>query len=163
MIVKNYLHCLAFLTIASVAHVESEGKWSARLGVVQVAPAVSSGNLSAPSIPGSKVDLSSDTQLAGGLNYRINEHFSLDLPMAFPLNLNIDGDGSLKGIGKLGQVRVLPFTALGQYRFFTPASSKWTPYEINGLSCFLAKKSRIPANPHEVLAFLNRLKPLAKE
>lgn len=67
-----------------LAHADESSPWSYRVGVTSIVPKVTSGDLSAPSVSGSTVDVSSATQLAGGINYRINDKWSVDMPLGLP-------------------------------------------------------------------------------
>jgi outer membrane protein len=58
---------------------------------------------------------------------------SVDLPLALPFKHNISGDGAIAGAGKLGDVKVLPITLLGQWRFMEP-NAKFRPYLGVGLT-----------------------------
>ena len=72
----------AALAACGLASAQSAGTWSARVGVTNLSPDVSSGNLSAPSFPNTKVDAKGNTQLSGGINYMLTDNLALDLPLA---------------------------------------------------------------------------------
>jgi outer membrane protein len=99
----------------------------ARVGATRISPDVSSGNLTAPSLPGTQADIEADTQLSGGITYMVTDHWSVDLPLALPYKHEIVGAGAIAGVGKIGEVRALPITLFGQYRFGAPAA-KFRPY-----------------------------------
>lgn len=109
------------------AHAQSAGTWSARVGATHIAPDVTSGNLSAPSPAGTKTDVGDATQLSGGITYMATDHIALDLPLALPFRHDITGDGALKGVGKVGDVKSLPLTLIAQYRF-REAEARLRPY-----------------------------------
>lgn len=112
--------CLGLLIAPTDSHADSGwwvGKLSARIGVNAAFPQVESGNLSAPSPAGSKVDISNAYALGGGVNWAIDTHWSLDLPLGIPFKNRIKGDGAISGVGEIGEVRVVPVTGLVQYRF----------------------------------------------
>jgi outer membrane protein len=124
---------MKFMAIAAImttgtAFAQSAGTWMARVGVMKIAPDVSSGYLSAPDyMGGTKADVSSDTQLSGGITYMYTDHFSVDIPLALPFKYQIIGDGALKGAGALAEVKALPATIFFQYRFMEP-NAKFRPY-----------------------------------
>jgi outer membrane protein len=93
------------------------GKLNARIGVNAALPQVESGNLSAPSPPGSKVDISDAYALGGGVNWTLDPHWSLDLPLGIPFKARISGDGAIAGVGEIGETYVVPVTGFVQYRF----------------------------------------------
>src|SRR3990167_51833 len=88
-----------FLTVAVAAMLtaggvcaQTAGTWMVRAGVTQLAPSVNSSCLSAPDFGDgptgcTKSDVSSDTQLSGGITYMYTDHWSVDVPLALPLTL----------------------------------------------------------------------------
>jgi len=131
----TYKLSLAMLALigSCAAQAQVAGSLMARVGITQVSPSVSSGDLSAPSFIGSKVDVQSSTVLGGGVTYMVNDHLALDLPLATPLRHNIVGAGSVAGVGKLGDTKALPITLLAQYRF-GEALSQFRPYVGAGVT-----------------------------
>lgn len=112
--------CLGLLIAPTDSHADSGwwvGKLSARIGVNAAFPQVESGNLSAPSPAGSKVDISNAYALGGGVNWKVDSHWSLDLPLGIPFKARISGDGAIAGVGEIGETRVVPATGFVQYRF----------------------------------------------
>jgi outer membrane protein len=117
----------ALLVLAAAAQAQSQGSVLVRLGATQIKPDVKSGDLSAPSFPGTKADIEADTQPTAGLTYMLSDHLALDLPLAAGFKHDIVGDGAIAGVGKIGEVRALPVTLMLQYRFF-PAAAPLRPY-----------------------------------
>lgn len=107
--------------------------WSFRVGATQITPHVVSGNLTTPSFTGTKADIGSSTQLSGGINYKLDERWSVDVPLALPFEHALYGDGAIRGVGKLGAVKALPFTMLMQYQL-TPESPTVMPYLGAGIT-----------------------------
>ncbi len=127
---KTHLKFIAVATLSvatQAAMAQAEGAIMARIGVSTIAPQVSSGNLSAPSLPNSKTDVGSASQLSGGLTYMLSDNIAIDLPLALPFRHKLYGAGSLSGLGEIGEVRALPFTLSAQYRFMEP-TAKFRPY-----------------------------------
>ena len=116
-------HTLRFAALAlallgvSAAHAQAAGSWLLRAGLTNINPDVKSGDLSAPSLPGTKSDVEDATSLGGGVTYMVNDHFALDLPLALPFKHKLTGAGAIAGVGKIGEVKVLPATLFAQYRF----------------------------------------------
>ena len=117
----------ASLMGATAALAQSAGSKSVRAGVTQIAPAVTSGNLTAPSLPGTQADVGNSTQLGGGLTYMFSDNIAIDLPLALPFEHDLIGAGAIAGTGKIGLVKALPVTVLVQYRFAS-AGAKVRPY-----------------------------------
>lgn len=112
---------------------QSAGTWTARVGLTNITPQVSSGDMTAPSFPNTKADVGGDTQLSGGITYMYTDNIAIDIPVALPFNHKLKGAGALAGAGQIGAVKALPFTVFGQYRFNT-ASALFRPYVGLGLT-----------------------------
>ena len=126
---KTKLHYMmaALALVAGAAQAQQAGSWMARVGATRISPDVSSGNLTAPSLPGTQADIHSDTELSAGLTYMVTDHWAVDFPLALPYKHEIVGAGAIAGAGKLGEVKALPVTLFAQYRFGAP-SAKFRPY-----------------------------------
>jgi outer membrane protein len=123
----------ALVLAAGAAQAQQAGSWLGRIGVTNINPQVDSGNLSAPSLPNTKVDVNDDTQLSGGITYMVNDHIAVDVPLALPFKHTLSGDGAIAGVGKIGDVKAFPVTVLGQYRFLE-ANAKVRPYLGAGIT-----------------------------
>jgi outer membrane protein len=110
------------LFAAAAAHAQSAGTVMLRAGATRIDPNVKSGDLTAPSFAGTKADIKADTQFGAGLTYMVTDNISVDVPLALPFKHEIVGDGAISGVGKIGEVRALPITVMGQYRFLAPTS-----------------------------------------
>lgn len=119
---------LAMLALAAgAAHAQPAGSWLVRGGATQISPDVTSGNLTAPSLPGTQADIKSNTQLSGGVTYMLRDNWSIDVPVALPFKHDIVGMGAIAGVGKIGEVKALPVTVFAQYRFGAPTAT-FRPY-----------------------------------
>lgn len=125
--------CVAGLFASEAANAQSAGSWLVRAGAVRIAPKVDSGDLSAPAFPGTKADVDSNTQFGGGVTYMWTDNFAIDLPLSTPFKHDINGDGAIAGVGKIGETKALPITLMGQYRFLE-ASSPFRPYVGAGIT-----------------------------
>ncbi|HVL44789.1 MAG TPA: OmpW family outer membrane protein, partial [Acidovorax sp.] len=79
------------LTLSGGAQAQTAGSWLVRAGATQISPQVTSGDLSAPSFTGTKVDVRADTQLAGGITYMLTDQWAVDVPLALPFKHDIMG------------------------------------------------------------------------
>jgi outer membrane protein len=122
-----------FVTSASV--MAQASAWSGSIGITRLSPSDSSGSLSAPALPNTRVDVGDATALTGALNYRVSDSIGIQVPLGYGFKHNIVGAGnpSIAALGKLGDVKVLPFTVIGQYKFLDPAST-FRPYLGAGLT-----------------------------
>lgn len=124
---------LAAIAATGSASAQSAGTWQARMGAIHIAPSVSSGDLSPPSLAGSKIDVNSATQLGGGITYMVTDHIAVDVPLALPFKHRITGAGAVAGTGELGTTKSLPVSVFAQYRF-GEAKAKFRPYVGGGLT-----------------------------
>jgi outer membrane protein len=108
---------LAVLLATGNAFAQSAGSIVVYGGAAQITPQVDSGDLTAPSLAGTKVDVKKATSFVGGITYYWTDNISIDLPIAAPFKHDIVGAGAIEGVGKLGTVKSLPMTLLAQYRF----------------------------------------------
>lgn len=140
----RFIACALAGLFAASAHAQTAGTLLVRAGATQITPDVSSGDLTAPALPGTRADIESSARLSGGISYMLTDNVSIDLPLALPFKHRIVGDGSSAGVGKIGEVKALPVTVLGQYRFFD-ARSAFRPYVGAGLSYAKFYKARSTA------------------
>lgn len=117
---------------------------SVRAGIHTIRPDVTSGDLSAPSLAHTTIDVHNATQLSGGLNYALTDNVAIDLPLGLPFKHDVVGDGAIAGVGKLGSVKSSPITVMLQYRFGTPTSS-FRPYLGAGMTYARFYKSKATA------------------
>lgn len=130
---KQFLSFLCAVATYAPSFAEETSPWSFRLGLTQITPHVVSGDLSAPSFPGTKTDIGSTVQISGGINYRLSQRWAIDFPLALPFEHDIYGAGAIQGVGKLGTVKAMPITALMQYQL-SPENATFKPYVGMGLT-----------------------------
>ncbi len=123
----------ALLVAAGYASAQKAGTVSIELGVTKLAPQVTSGDLSAPAFPSTKADVTSATGLTGAANYMVTDSIALNVPLGLGFKHDITGASRAAGFGKIAEVRALPITVLGQYRF-GDASATFRPYLGAGLT-----------------------------
>ena len=123
----------ALIGFGSAAQAQSTGTWLVKGGFNGIAPAVKSGDLSAPSLPGSKVDVSSANSLIVTATYMLTDNASVEFVGGLPYKHDIEGAGSLAGVGKLGSIKQISPTVLAQYRFMAPSATV-RPYVGVGLT-----------------------------
>src|SRR5256885_10905249 len=117
---KTFLRITAAVAMATAcmaATAQSAGTWSVRLGATRIDPQTSSGWLSTPSFPDTRVDVKANSQLTGGVTYMVTNNWAIDVPVGLPFKHDFVGDGAISGTGKLGRTKVLPATVFAQYRF----------------------------------------------
>ncbi|CAN5181449.1 outer membrane protein OmpW [soil metagenome] len=132
---KKHLLCLAAVALSTIgfAQAQTAGSIVVRLGGTSVMPQVESGDLTAPSLAGTKVDIKNASQVTGGVTYFFSENLAIDVPVGVGFKHDVVGDGAIANVGKLGTVKALPVTVMGQYYFGT-ASSTFRPYVGAGLT-----------------------------
>jgi outer membrane protein len=130
---KITLCATAALLASGVAQAQSAGTFIGRIGVTNITPSPISGDLSAPSFPGTKTEISSDTQPTAGVTYMVTDNIAIDVPLALGFKHTLTGAGAIEGVGKVGEIKSLPVTVLVQYRF-DEAKAKIRPYVGAGLT-----------------------------
>jgi len=121
--VAKTLIAAAALACAANASAQSAGQWTAKFGFNQLTPKVESGDISAPALPFTKADVSSDIQPVLIVAYGLTDNISLEGALGTPYKHKISGAGSIAGTGELGTVEALPPTLFAQYRFFAPTAT----------------------------------------
>jgi outer membrane protein len=155
------------LTLCGSALAQKAGSFSASVGVTQIAPDVSSGNLSAPSLPNTQVDVDSNTQLTGAVNYMVTDNIAVHVPLGFGFKHKVTGAGAIAGVGTIATTKALPITVIAQYRFLA-ADATFRPYLGAGLSYVKFYKTNgtgvltaltNPGGPATTVAFDSKLAP----
>lgn len=128
------LACAAAAVLFSgAAAAQSAGQWIVKAGVNNIAPQVESGDLSPPSLPGTKIDVESASSLILTATYMVSDAVSLEFYAGAPYEHDVVGDGAIKGVGKLGTVKQVSPTLFAQYRFMAP-DARFRPYVGLGLT-----------------------------
>ena len=123
----------AALVVSGGALAQKAGSFSAQIGVTNLAPSVSSGNLTAPSLPNTQATVNSDTEVTGAINYMLTDNIGLSVPIGYGFKHDVLGAGAIAGAGTLATTKVLPITLIAQYRFMAP-EAKLRPYAGIGLT-----------------------------
>lgn len=127
------------LLAGGAASAQTAGTWLFKAGVNRISPKVSSGNLSAPSMPNTKVDVDSADSLILTGAYMFTDHVSAELFLGLPYKHDLKGAGAINGVGKIGTIEQLPPTLLAQYRFLDPKAA-FRPYVGLGLTYAMFRK-----------------------
>ena len=120
-------------TTGHAALAQSAGTWLVKGGFNGIAPAVKSGDLSAPSLPRSQIDVTSANSLIATATYLLTNNASVEFVAGLPYKHDIQGAGSLAGVGKLGSIKQIVPTVFAQYRFMAPTATA-RPYLGMGLT-----------------------------
>ena len=121
------LAAVAALGGPGAAHAQVAGDVMVQVGWDKIMPKVKSGDLSAPSVPGSKIDIKSASALFLTATYMVTNDISLEVLGGLPYKHDVVGAGSASSLGKIGSVHQIAPTLLLQYRFL-PADAPLRPY-----------------------------------
>jgi outer membrane protein len=124
---SSALAWVALSLAATGASAQTSGQMLVKLGYNQITPQVSSGDLSAPSFPGTQIDVESAGAPILTLTYMATDNFSVEAYVGLGYKHDIVGAGAIKGVGKIGQVEQVSPTVFAQYRFLQ-ADSMIRPY-----------------------------------
>ncbi|GAB3648409.1 OmpW/AlkL family protein [Ramlibacter alkalitolerans] len=130
---KKFILAAALALAALGAQAQTAGTWFGGVGLTRIAPDTDSGNLTAPSAPGTQVDVGADTKPSLFVGRMLTDHVSVELPIAPSFKSKIRGAGAISGVGTIGTVRSLPITLFAQYRFLEP-TARFRPYVMLGLT-----------------------------
>lgn len=123
----------AAMTASAAVSAQSAGTWLVKAGLNQITPKVDSSDMTPSGLPGTKMDVASDTQPIFTAGYMYSDNVSVELALGLPYKHDLIGAGAIRGTGKLGTVEALPPTVFVQYRFLQ-AQSKFRPYAGLGLT-----------------------------
>lgn len=131
------LTCAAVAVIAALgtqpALAQTAGTMMVKIGVNRIAPQVSSGDLSAPALPGTKIDVQAADSLILTGTYMLTDNWSIEGFAGLPYKHDVTGDGAINGVGTIGTVKQVSPSVFAQYRFGNP-DSVFRPYVGLGLT-----------------------------
>jgi outer membrane protein len=132
-IMKKTMLAAAALLALSNAWATEESPWSWRIGVTRITPHINSGDLTPAPVSGIKTDVGADSELSGGINYRFDNRWAVDVPLGLPFTQKTYGAGIAKRKGQIGSFKSVPATALLQYSL-TDRSTDFRPYVGAGIT-----------------------------
>ena len=112
---------------AGAAQAQAAGDVMVQLGWNKIMPKVKSDDLTAPSLPDSKINIKSASALFFTGTYMITNDISVEALGGLPYKHDIVGAGAVAGVGKIGSVHQVSPTVLLQYRFLA-ADAPLRPY-----------------------------------
>ena len=125
--IASALVATAALCGAGAVHAQAAGEVMVQLGWNKIMPKVKSSDLSAPSLPGSQINIKSASALFATLTYMVTEDISIEALGGLPYKHDIVGAGAVSGVGKIGSIHQISPTVLLQYRFLS-ADGPFRPY-----------------------------------
>lgn len=108
---------------AAPAQAQDAGTMLLKAGYNQIIPEVRSGDLSPPSVPGTKVDVKEAGAPIFTVTYMATDHLAFEFYAGLPYKHDIVGDGAIRGVGKIASVEQVSPTLFAQYRFFDKEST----------------------------------------
>jgi outer membrane protein len=125
--IASALVATAALCGAGAAQAQVAGQVMFQLGWNKIMPKVKSDDLTAPSLPGSRIDIKSANALFATATYMITDDISVEALGGLPYKHDIVGEGAVSGVGKIGTIHQVSPTLLLQYRFMA-ADAPLRPY-----------------------------------
>lgn len=133
---KQLFAATAVFACATAAHAQSAGSILLETGWLHLSPQSSSDPLEVNSIgatqanfniPGSGANVSGSDTLGISATYFVTDHIAPEFVFGIPPKFDINGSGSLAGLGQLGTVKQWSPTLLLKY-YFGAAEQKFRPY-----------------------------------
>lgn len=124
---------VAAMLAGGTAHAQNAGNWSVSIGANNIAPKVKSGDLSAPSLPGTKLDVKDATGAFVTFTYMLTDNVGVQTFLGGPYKHDIVGAGTIDGVGKIAETKQVSPTVVAQYRFLD-AKSPLRPYAGLGVT-----------------------------
>lgn len=118
----------SFVTAPAMAY--EAGDFIARAGWAHVAPDVDSDAFS--NFAGAKADVADTDSLGLTFSYLFTDNIGVGVLAAWPFETDIEGDGTISAVDKVGDTKFLPPTVTLQYHFNT--GSEFHPYVGAGLN-----------------------------
>ncbi|MEO5688892.1 MAG: OmpW family outer membrane protein [Burkholderiaceae bacterium] len=112
---------------AGAAQAQVAGQVMFQLGWNKIMPKVKSDDLTAPALPGSKINIKSASALFFTGTYMITDDISVEALGGLPYKHDIVGAGAVAGVGKIGSIHQISPTVLLQYRFLA-SDATFRPY-----------------------------------
>ena len=112
---------------AGAAQAQVAGDVLVKLGWNKIMPKVKSSDLTAPSLPGSEINIKSASALFFTATYMVTNDISIEALGGLPYKHDIVGAGAVAGVGKIGSIHQISPTLLLQYRFLA-ADAPFRPY-----------------------------------
>ena len=125
--IASALVATAALCGAGAAQAQAAGDILVAVGWNKIMPKVKSDDLTAPSLPGSKINIKSASALFITATYMITSDISVEALGGLPYKHDIVGAGAVSGVGKIGSIHQISPTLLLQYRFLA-ADGPFRPY-----------------------------------
>jgi len=125
----------AMLTSSSAIAVQ-QGDWLVRTRIINVAPNVSSNQITDmsgnPVLEPAGIDVDSDVTLDIDITYMFTNNFGVELLLDLTSKHDVTGTGNISGLGKIGEVTVLPPSLIAQYHFMPQNNIR--PYAGAGIN-----------------------------
>jgi outer membrane protein len=125
--IASVLVAAAALCCAGGAQAQVAGDVLVKLGWNKIMPKTKSDDLSAPSLPGSKIDIHSASALFLTGAYMITDSISVEALGGLPYKHSVYAAGAVSGVGRISTIHQISPTVLLQYRFLA-ADAPFRPY-----------------------------------
>ncbi|MCL4790446.1 MAG: hypothetical protein KJ040_00150 [Gammaproteobacteria bacterium] len=99
----------------SVARAAEPSRWQARAGVYFANPDLGGGSI--PVIPGASTELSNDQKPGLAVTWFVGDQLAVEVFISPPFEFELEGAGSLQGVGAVGRLKSLTPLVLTQWYF----------------------------------------------
>lgn len=122
---------LSFPMIPGPAAFAEEYRWQIRAGSYFANPDLGGGSI--PAIPEASIELSSDQKPGVAVTWFVREDVGIEFFISPPFEFDLDGVGSLRGVGAVGRLKSLTPLLLGQW-YLKDMHSPVRPYLGAGIA-----------------------------
>lgn len=105
---------LTQLLVPTGCAAQEAGRWGVSAGGAALFTRATSGNLTAPSLPNTTIDLSDASAFALNLRYAFTDRWAISVPLGSPYTIDFDGAGAIARTGQLASSKLATPTLLIQ-------------------------------------------------
>lgn len=131
--IVKLIGCAVLASASAGAMAQEAGSIMVKAGYAYFDPSVTSDNLTAPSLPNTKINVGAAGTLLLTGTYMFTDNIAAEFYGGIPLKHAIYGAGAIQGVGVIGTVKQLPPTLFVQYHFLG-ANEAFRPYVGLGAS-----------------------------
>ena len=124
---------LMYVLVLIPCFAQAADRWEIQAGFNRIDPQVRSDDLTAPSLPNTKINVDAGDSAIFTIRYALNDEIGMVFFGGLPYTHDIKGAGAIAGVGKIGETKQVSPTLIIQRRFYIP-ELRLRPYIGTGLT-----------------------------